>query len=245
MISEILSYYQNCHIIWGWNLAVGKNVSEQQFRRYWLICKITIFGHETWQLAKTQQVAHTLSFHSRGSKLSLFSLYGQLFPRYGLSIKITIFGHGAWPFVIVLGIAHLLSFYPRGATFSLYEQWLGDTGQFLNLPLFGHKISALGKGTEIDFYPTARNDLDFALHGRCFRDMGWFSKFPCWVMKLGNWQKLQKLHMHSFIQYFYPRSSKLSLFLLYGQSFVRYGLIFKLPYLDIKLRHWQKFKNCT
>ena len=36
------------------------------------------------------------SFYPRRSKLSLFSLYGQLFPRYGLMLKIAIFGHEAW-----------------------------------------------------------------------------------------------------------------------------------------------------
>ncbi len=43
-------------------------------------------------------------------------------------------------------------------------------------------------------------------------------------MKLGHWQKFQKLDMYSF----YPRGSKLSLFLLYGQRFSRYGTIFKI-----------------
>ena len=40
--------------------------------------KIAIYGHETWSLAKVPEVAHIvlLSFYPRGSKWSLFSLYG-------------------------------------------------------------------------------------------------------------------------------------------------------------------------
>ena len=45
--------------------------------------QITIFGHETWQVDKVPEVALILSFYPRGSKLSLFLLYGQRFPRYG------------------------------------------------------------------------------------------------------------------------------------------------------------------
>ena len=70
---------------------------EQQFLRYGRIFKIAIFGHETCmairQSARSRIARYILSFHSRGSKLSLFSLYGQQFPRYGPIFKIAIFGH--------------------------------------------------------------------------------------------------------------------------------------------------------
>ncbi len=49
--------------------------------RYWPFFKIAIFEHETWPLAKVLEVAHILCLYSRGSKLSLFSLYRQRFPR--------------------------------------------------------------------------------------------------------------------------------------------------------------------
>ncbi len=55
--------------------------------------EIAIFGHETWSLTKDPEVAHILSFYHRGSKMSLFSLYGERFPRYGPIFKIAIFGH--------------------------------------------------------------------------------------------------------------------------------------------------------
>ncbi len=47
-------------------------------------------------LKRFTEVACGPSFYPRGSKLSLFSLYGQWFPRYGPILKITIFGHETW-----------------------------------------------------------------------------------------------------------------------------------------------------
>ncbi len=50
-----------------------------------------------WQ--KAPEVAHTLSFYTKGSKLSLFLLYRKWFLRYGVIFKIAIFGHETchWP----------------------------------------------------------------------------------------------------------------------------------------------------
>ena len=55
--------------------------------------QIAIFGNETWPLAKVPEVVHILSFYPKGSKLSVFSVYGQRFPRYGPFFKIATFGH--------------------------------------------------------------------------------------------------------------------------------------------------------
>ncbi len=46
----------------------------QWFPRYGPIFKITIFGDETWLLAKVPEVAHIDSFYPKGSKLGLFGL---------------------------------------------------------------------------------------------------------------------------------------------------------------------------
>ncbi len=73
---------------------------------YRTIFEITIFGHETWPLAK---VPHILSLYSRESKLSLFWLYGQRFPRYRPIFKIAIFRHETWPLTKDPEIAHSLS----------------------------------------------------------------------------------------------------------------------------------------
>ncbi len=75
------------------NLKFGSQIAiELRIPRYGLILKITIFGHETWNLIKVPEVAYGPSFYPRGSKLSLFSLYGQRFPRYGPILKIPYLG---------------------------------------------------------------------------------------------------------------------------------------------------------
>ena len=70
------------------------SLCRQRFLRYWLTFKTVIFRHEI------PEVAHILSFFSKGLKLSLFLLYGQRFPKYGPIFKIDIFGQkklGKWP----------------------------------------------------------------------------------------------------------------------------------------------------
>ena len=74
-----------------------------------MIFKIAIFGHEIYPLAKVPEFAHILSFYPKGSKLSLFLLYGQWFQRYVSIIKIAIFGHETWPLAKVLEVTHILS----------------------------------------------------------------------------------------------------------------------------------------
>ena len=88
--------------------------------------KIAIFGHKTWSLTKDPEVAHILSFYPRGSKFSIFSLYGKQFPRYGGGggggiLKITILGMklGHWP--KVPEVACLLSFYHSGSKLSFFS----------------------------------------------------------------------------------------------------------------------------
>ncbi len=77
---------------------------------------------------KFRQKLHIYSL-PRGSKLSLFSLYGQWFPRYGPIFKIAIFGHETWPLANVPEVAHILISIPGGhqigskfSWFSLYKQ---------------------------------------------------------------------------------------------------------------------------
>ncbi len=80
-----------------------------QFLRCRQIFKIAIFGHEIWSLKKNPKAAHTLSFYPKGSKLSLFSLYGQRFPKYGPILKIAIFGHETWSLTKDPEVAHIFS----------------------------------------------------------------------------------------------------------------------------------------
>ncbi len=58
-------------------------------------------------------------------------------------------------------------------------------------------------------------------------------------MTSGYWQKLQNLHIDWFS---ITGTFELCLFLLYGHMSLRYGPIFKISMLDIKLGHWQKFQ---
>ncbi len=85
--------FQNCHIL-TWNLGTGKSswsytyvlfllprgrnwayfsVYGKRFLWYGYIIKISIFGHETWPLAKVPEVACILSFCPRGLEFRLFS----------------------------------------------------------------------------------------------------------------------------------------------------------------------------
>ena len=43
----------------------------QRFPSYEPIFKITIFGHETWQMAKVPEVPHMLSFYPKGAETEL------------------------------------------------------------------------------------------------------------------------------------------------------------------------------
>ena len=56
--------------------------TESAFRDSEPMSKSTIFGHETWPMAKVPEVAPTLSFYRKRSEMSLFSLYGQRFLRF-------------------------------------------------------------------------------------------------------------------------------------------------------------------
>ena len=53
-------------------------------------------------------------FLHKGSKLSLFSLYGQRFPRYRPIFKIAIFRHKTWNLIKAKGVAYGPSFSPEG-----------------------------------------------------------------------------------------------------------------------------------
>ncbi len=84
VVFEIRADFRNCHI-WAWNLAIGK-----------------IF----------RSCIYPLFFPHMGSKLTLFSLYGQRFLRYGPIFKIPIFGHHTWPLRTDPKVA-ILSFCPK------------------------------------------------------------------------------------------------------------------------------------
>ncbi len=111
MKSELEKRSQSCICtlflprVGGSNLSLS-SLYRQPFSRYGASFKISIFGHEMWNLKKCRKIAYVLYFYPRGWKLSLFSLYGQPFSRYGPSFKISIFGHEIWKLKIGRKVAY-------------------------------------------------------------------------------------------------------------------------------------------
>ena len=119
-VSELLTGFQNWHI-WAWNLAMGQSA------RY---CTYTLFL-------------------PKGSKLRLFSLYGQRFSRYGMIFKIAIFGHETWQLARVPEVAHILSLYPRGQNWAYFRSTgsgFRDMGWFSRLPFWAWNL-AIGQSS--------------------------------------------------------------------------------------------------
>ena len=121
-----------------------------------------IFGHETWPLTKDPEVAHIISFYPSGSKLSLFSLYGQRFSRYRPIFKLAIFEHETWPLARVPEVAHILFFYPMRSKLSVFFALRTAVSEIRadfhnNIVIFGHETWPLAKVPEvahiISFYP--------------------------------------------------------------------------------------------
>ena len=152
------------------------------------------------------------SFYPSGSKLSLFSLYGQLFPRYGPIFKISIFGQQ----------------FPRH-------------GPIFKLTIYlGTKLVHWSKFQKLNIYPLStpgsQNWAYFRSTGSGFRYTGRFVKLSCLGIKLG--QSCRSCTYTLFLSQWV----KLSLFLLYGQQFLKYGL-WILPYLGMKLCNLPVFQK--
>ena len=132
-VSEIQAdFFLNCHI-WAWYLAIAQS---------------------------SRTVTYT-PFLPRGSKLSLFWLYGQAFPRYGPMgveiklifplraavseiradfFKIAIFGHETWPLAKVPEVAHILTVTPGDRNLANFRSTCSgsrNTGRFSKLPYLG------------------------------------------------------------------------------------------------------------
>ncbi len=74
-----------------------------------------------------------------------------------------------------------------------------------------------------------------------FWHRGWYSKLSYLGMKLVHCLKVQKLHIYSF----YSRGLKLSFFPLYGERFLRYGVIFKIAIFRHETWPMTKFPEVT
>ena len=149
--------------------------------------KISIFGHETWPLAKVPEVAHTcmLSFYHKGSKWGIFSLYGQRFPRYGPIFKIAWFRYQTWPLTKDSEVACIFAL--RTAVSKICADFQNCHTWAWNLPT--------GKSSEtahtLSFYPRGSTPEGWNWAYICstdssFWDTGRFSKLPYLDIKLGH-----------------------------------------------------------
>ncbi len=93
----------------------------------------------------------------KGSKLSLFLLYGQRFPRYGPIFKIAIFRHETGQMAKVPEVAYTPSFYPKGVEIELVLALRAAVSEIFKIAIFGHETCALAKVPEVahifPFYP--------------------------------------------------------------------------------------------
>ena len=131
-------------------------------------------------------------------------------------------------------LLHIPSFYPRGAKlslFSLHGQRFPRYGPIFKIAIFGHETWPLAKVPHVahipSLFPIYRVEIKliFTLRAAFFEIRADFQNNGIFGHEI--WQ-LAKVPDVAHILSFYPSGSKLNLFLLYGQRFPRYELIFKI-----------------
>ncbi len=146
-ISKIQADFQNCHI-WAWSLTIGKS---------------------------SRSCTYTL-FLPNGSKLSLFSLYGQRFPRYRSIFKIALLGHETWPLTKGPEVAHTLSFNSQRVEVKLIFARRADVfkiwADFQNFHIWPWNLEFEDRSQSCSLYslptPGVEIQLIFALHAAVF-----------------------------------------------------------------------------
>ena len=188
------------------------------------------------------EVAHILSFYSRGSKLSLFLLYQQRFPRYGLIFKMAIFGHDTWPSAIVLC--------PTGSKlslFSLYGQRFSRYGPIFKIgPYLGMKLGHWPKFRSCIytfFLPQGGEiELIFALRAVVPEIRADFQNCHIWAWILAISHSSRSC---TYTLYLPQRVKIWAYFCSTGSSFWDKGRFSKLPYLGMKIVICQFSRSCT
>ena len=116
-----------------------------------------------------------------GSKLSIFSVYGQQFPRYGPIFKIAILGMklGNWAKFQKLRIYCLST--PGGQKFSLFSIYMQRFLRYrpiFTIAIFGHETGPLAKVPEVahilPFYPKGSKPSLCVLYGPQLRRLSTF-----------------------------------------------------------------------
>ena len=250
VVSEIQAHLQNCHV-WALNLATGQSSTSCAYtpflphgsklslfslygpwlRRYRLICKIAIFGHKTWPLAKVPEVAHARCFYPRELNWAYFHSMGSGFWDTGRFSKLPYLGMkpGHWE-KSARSCTYAL-FLPQGVEIEpifVLRAVVFKMRTIFKVAIFGHETWQVAKLPELahilSFYPGLK--LNF------FRSKG--KRFPRYepIFKIDifgheTWS-LVKVPEIAHILSFYLMGSKLNLFSLYGQGFQRYWMIFKI-----------------
>ncbi len=162
----------------------------------------------------------TLALWESGLKLSLFLLYIQWLLRYWPTFKIYIFGHETLTLAKVVEVARTVS--SKESKMSL----IFALPAFQNCHIWVWNLD-IGKSSNIHslFLPQrSKIELIFTLQARGFQDIGPFSKLSYLALKLCPWQSSRSCKYILFL----AQRLKLSLFSLYIQRYLRYGLIFKI-----------------
>ncbi len=100
------------------------------------------------------QIAHTLFFCPRGSKVSLFSLYSSSFRHTGRFSKLPYLGMQLGHLQKFQKLHITLSFYPKGSKLSLFSMASGfrDTSRFSKFPYSGMKLGHWPKFRKLHIY---------------------------------------------------------------------------------------------
>ncbi len=153
------------------------------------------------------------------------------------NFQTAIFGHETWQLAKVPEVAHIMSFYPRVSKLSFFfRSVMGtsfrDTGWFQTCHIWAWNL-AIGQSSRsctYSLFPPQGEYKTGPVHTQ--------QQLAVSDMTMSGW----KLTISLFHPSIHPRGSKVSLFSLYGQWLLRFS---KLPYLGMKLGHWQKDSEVT
>ena len=176
---------------------------QYRFSRYSRIYQNCHIGIWTLVLKRIPAVVY-VPYNTKGSKLSLFSLYGHRFPRYASFVKIAIFRHETWNLKKGPEVAYGTSFYPNGSKLSsslLYWQRFWATSLYSKCYIWAWNVD-LKKVPEVayglSFYPRGMNiELFFFCPMALIFQIGTdFQNYHTWACILtGMWKTFKKLHI--------------------------------------------------
>ncbi len=148
-----------------------------------------LLENQLGHLSKFQKLhIYRYSISTSGSKLSLFSFYGQQFLRYVPIFKIAIFRHETWSLTKVPEVGHILSFHPREVKIELiFALWavvseIRADFQNCHIRAWNLPIGQSARRYTISYfinYPRVPNFTPFCSAAAHFKDIGSFA-FSHW-----------------------------------------------------------------